>query len=52
MSCSQHPAVALDPVGSYKLLIFTLLSINFSRNICTREVDHAHVSRVQTVMIW
>lgn len=25
MSCSQHPAVALDPIGSYKLLI--LLSL-------------------------
>ena len=52
MSCSQHPAVALDPVGSYKLLTFTLLNINFSRNIHAREVDHTYISRVQVVMIW
>lgn len=52
MSCSQHPAVALDPVGSYKLLIFTFLSINFSRNIHAREDDHTYISRVQIVMTW
>lgn len=49
MSCRQHPA--LDLAGSYKCLIFTLLSINFSRNIFAGEVDQV-VLRVQGVMIW
>lgn len=31
MICSQHPA--LDPLGSYKCLLFTPLSTNFSGNI-------------------
>lgn len=49
MSCGQHPA--LDLAGRYKCLIFTLLNINFSRNIFAGEVDQV-VLRVQGVMIW
>lgn len=49
MSCGQHPALNL--AGRYKCLIFTLLNINFSRNIFAGEVDQV-VLRVQGVMIW
>lgn len=51
MSCRQHPAMALDLVGSYKCLIFTLLSINFSRNgFCWGSWPGC--LRVQGAMIW